>query len=100
MSTGTPSSVNGMSSSGTIIDIIPLFPCLPDILSPMEILKKQKIGSIKIDKVDLDYSYDENYKPGIYFQIKNFLQDNHKKLCSIDEQIANISKIYNKIGNY
>ena len=35
-STVSPVSVKGISSSGTIIDTIPLFPCLPDILSPID----------------------------------------------------------------
>ena len=34
MSTGLPSSRNGMSSSGTMRAMTPLFPCRPAILSP------------------------------------------------------------------
>jgi hypothetical protein len=37
ISTGSPSSVKGISSSGTIFDIIPLFQCLQDILSHISI---------------------------------------------------------------
>ena len=37
MSTGVPSGKNGMSSSGKITLITPLFPCLPAILSPTDI---------------------------------------------------------------
>ncbi|MDP3381241.1 MAG: hypothetical protein Q8S84_07190 [bacterium] len=33
MSTGVPSSINGISSTGTILETIHLFPCLPAILS-------------------------------------------------------------------
>ncbi|MEI7919099.1 MAG: hypothetical protein WCH65_02570 [bacterium] len=36
-STGLPSSVNGISSSGTTIEIIPLFPCFPASLSQISI---------------------------------------------------------------
>jgi hypothetical protein len=36
-STGLPSAVNGISSSGTTIEIIPLFPCLPANLSQTSI---------------------------------------------------------------
>ncbi len=34
MSTGVPSAMNGMSSTGTIVEITPLLPCRPAILSP------------------------------------------------------------------
>gem|GEM_PF-775904 len=37
ISIGLPSSVNGISSSGTTIEIIPLFPCFPASLSPISI---------------------------------------------------------------
>ena len=34
MSTGVPSAMNGMSSTGTILEITPLLPWRPAILSP------------------------------------------------------------------
>jgi predicted transglutaminase-like protease len=37
MSTGVPSCKNGISSTGNIFETIPLFPCLPAILSPTSI---------------------------------------------------------------
>ena len=37
ISTGVPSSINGISSSGNILEITPLLPWRPDILSPTEI---------------------------------------------------------------
>ena len=37
MSTGVPSARNGMSSSGRILEMTPLLPCRPAILSPTEI---------------------------------------------------------------
>ncbi len=39
MSTGVPSARNGMSSSGRILEITPLLPCRPAILSPTEICR-------------------------------------------------------------
>ena len=36
-STGVPSGKNGISSSGSILETTPLFPCRPDILSPTDI---------------------------------------------------------------
>ncbi len=38
-STGVPSSRNGMSSTGTTLEITPLFPCRPAILSPSVALR-------------------------------------------------------------
>ena len=37
MSTGVPSGINGISSSGKILDIVPLLPWRPAILSPTDI---------------------------------------------------------------
>ena len=37
ISTGVPSGKNGISSSGKILEITPLFPCRPAILSPTDI---------------------------------------------------------------
>jgi len=34
MSTEVPSAMNGMSSTGTILEMTPLLPCRPAILSP------------------------------------------------------------------
>ncbi len=39
ISTGVPSGRNGMSSSGTIRAMMPLFPCRPAILSPTLIFR-------------------------------------------------------------
>ena len=38
-STGVPSARNGMSSSGTILEMTPLFPWRPASLSPSAILR-------------------------------------------------------------
>jgi hypothetical protein len=39
MSTGVPSSMNGMSSTGRIFEMTPLLPWRPASLSPSEILR-------------------------------------------------------------
>ena len=39
MSTGVPSSMNGMSSIGRILEMTPLLPCRPASLSPSEIFR-------------------------------------------------------------
>jgi predicted dehydrogenase len=70
------------------------------ILRPMEKLQVQKRGSIsqEFDKT-IDYILDENYKPGLYLQTQNFLQNNFNGMCSIEEQFEKIN-IYYRMANY
>lgn len=70
------------------------------ILRPLEKLQIQKRGSInQILDETIDYSLDEKYKPGLYLQTKNFLENNFDGMCSLEEQYDMIS-IYNKISGY
>jgi predicted dehydrogenase len=70
------------------------------VLKPMERLAKIKKGEIEENNViDVDYSLDEKYKPGLFKQTENFINDNFKYFCSIEEQLENF-KLYNQIGNY
>ena len=69
------------------------------IFRPMEKLQVQNIDSVKIDFCDIDYSLDERYKPGLFLQVKNFLEDSIVDLCSIEEHMK-ILCIYKKIANY
>ncbi|MDH4944073.1 Gfo/Idh/MocA family oxidoreductase [Sulfurimonas sp. C5] len=70
------------------------------IFRPMEKLQVQKRGSIaqEFDE-SIDYTLDEEYKPGLYIQTKKFLEDDVEDMCSFDEQFKMI-EIYNKIANY
>lgn len=70
------------------------------IFRPMEKLQIQKRGTItKEFDESVDYSLDEKYKPGLYLQTKNFLDNNFENMCSFEDQFSMI-KIYNKIANY
>ena len=70
------------------------------IFRPLEKLQVQKIGSVVIDfDEQINYTLDEIFKPGIYLQTTAFLEGNHQKLCTIEEQIESF-KIYNQIGSY
>jgi predicted dehydrogenase len=70
------------------------------ILRPMEKLQIQKRGSILEEYItDIDYSLDDNFKPGLYLQIEKFLANDFDNMCSIKEQ-NNIVKIYNRMANY
>lgn len=63
---------------------------------PMEELHVQELGSVKVEKVAIDDSLDQNYKPGLYLQVKAFLGRDTEQLLSLDEQASN-SETYTKI---
>jgi len=70
------------------------------IFRPMEKLQIQKRGAIAQEFDEkIDYSLDEQYKPGLYLQSKNFLDNNFNGMCTIEEQFEMID-IYNKMANY
>tara|TARA_B100001250_G_scaffold147843_1_gene126627 strand:- start:15575 stop:16549 length:975 start_codon:yes stop_codon:yes gene_type:complete len=69
-------------------------------LEPLEILQKQDIGTTIIEKIDLDYSLDERYKPGLYQQVYNFINNHFEDFCTIENQLIKTKNIYNKIAKY
>ena len=70
------------------------------ILRPMEKLQIQKRGTIAENFVeDIDYSVDDEFKPGLYVQTEKFLAGNFDNMCSIKEQ-NEIVKVYSKMANY
>lgn len=70
------------------------------ILRPMEKLQIQKRGTIsqEFDEA-IDYSLDEEFKPGLYLQTKKFLENDTSKMCTLKEQYERFP-IYNKIAGY
>ncbi len=67
------------------------------IFRPMEQLHIQKIGSVAIEKVDVEDSLDKEYKPGLYLQTKSFLSDVHEQnAIDIHEHLENM-KYYDRI---
>jgi len=69
------------------------------IFKPMEKLQIQKIGSIKVDFLDIDDEKDNLYKPGLFNQVDDFIKNNLNKLCLLDEQIE-LFDTYKKIASY
>lgn len=61
------------------------------IFRPLEELHIQEIGSVAINKVELDSHLDKEFKPGLYRQVEQFLQDETKNFCMIEEQADNLS---------
>jgi len=70
------------------------------IFRPMEKLQVQRKGSVAVEfMTGIDYSIDEEFKPGIFLQTVAFLNNDFDKLCSLSEQIEAFTT-YEKIANY
>ena len=69
------------------------------VFKPMEELKIIKIGSVKEEMVEIDYSLDKEYKPGLYKQTEAFLNNDFSKHCTIAEQLEKIQYYYT-MANY
>lgn len=67
---------------------------------PLETLQIQEIGSVSVNPVILNDDIDIQFKPGLFLQTKSFLQNDHSRLCTLDEQKTMIKNIYNKISGY
>lgn len=66
-------------------------------LRPMEKLQIQNTGSVDISEVEIDDQLDKEFKPGFYLEAKSFIEGNIERLCSIEQQMIHIDKIYDKI---
>lgn len=69
------------------------------VFKPMEELRIIKIGSVKEESVDIDYTLDKDFKPGLYKQTEAFLANDFSKHCNIEEQNTKID-FYYKMANY
>jgi predicted dehydrogenase len=62
------------------------------LLSPLETLQVQNKLSFHKEQVDLSElvkNNENNFKPGLYMQLINFLTYNRKDMCSLNDQIEN-----------
>jgi len=65
------------------------------ILRPMEQLHIQKIGSVEVEPVEIDDAVDKDYKPGVYAQVRAFLENpDHKDLLTIAGQADKMRNVY------
>ena len=69
------------------------------ILRPMERLQIQKKGSLALDSVNCDYTLDELYKPGLFIQTQNSINDIKDGMCDINYQLSMIN-YYNYMAGY
>nr|PJZ90805.1 hypothetical protein CH379_22265 [Leptospira ellisii] len=66
----------------------------------MEQLQMQEHGSIKVEPVSLEDAYDRNYKPGLFLQVRNWIEDKTESLCGIDEHFGRVGSVYSKIAGF
>ena len=59
------------------------------ILKPLELLKIQKIGSNDIESCNINNGLDIDYKPGLFEQVKAFINGSSSSLCNINEHYNN-----------
>jgi len=69
------------------------------ILKPLEELQVVRLGSVKIESIKIDDQLDKLFKPGIYKQIKAFIDEDDNNFCSIESQLMHMD-IYNKMAGY
>lgn len=69
------------------------------IFRPMEKLHVTKIGSVAIEAIEIDDSLDLIYKPGLYKQVKAFINNDPKGLCSLNQQV-DMLPVFNKMAGY
>lgn len=69
------------------------------ILRPMEKLQIQKKGSIVMDFAECDYTLDESFKPGLFIQTRNFINNITDGMCMIEDHVAMIDSYY-KVAAY
>lgn len=69
------------------------------IFRPMERLQIMPIASTAASMVQLDYSLDQEYKPGLFLQTQAFLGGDDQRFCTLAQQEKNLA-IYGKISGY
>ncbi|OGV54901.1 MAG: hypothetical protein A2X45_02465 [Lentisphaerae bacterium GWF2_50_93] len=70
------------------------------IFRPIEKLQIQRQKSVSIEPVDIDYTLDTAFKPGLYLQTKYFIEDIiHHNFIEINNHLQNCENIYMKIIN-
>ncbi len=63
---------------------------------PMEKLQIQQLRSVAVEESKIDYKLDNEFKPGLYLQIKAFLEGNLSNFINIHQQSSRL-KIYDTI---
>lgn len=67
-------------------------------LKPLEEIKIQKLNSIEIEDYKFDNRYDIEFKPGLYWELKTFL-NNQKDMLDLENHFFLTNEVYSKILN-
>ncbi len=68
------------------------------IFRPLEKLQVMALASVKTEWVDIDYTLDERFKPGLYCQTEAFLNKVDADFCTLAEQTSNFDTYYRMAG--
>lgn len=68
------------------------------IYRPLEKLSLQRIGLDDLIQVDLEDDIDLRYKPGLFKQVKKFLEGDDASFCTISQQLENFQLYYRMAG--
>lgn len=60
------------------------------IFKPLEKLQIQKIGSVAVEEYPIENEMDLNFKPGLYNQVKAFVNRDHEQLVTLSQQKQNL----------
>lgn len=66
-------------------------------LKPMEKIQVQQKGSIHVLEHEMDFTLDNDFKPGLYKQVQAFIEGENSRLLTITEHIYNSKRIYTTI---
>ncbi len=69
------------------------------ILRPMEKLFFQKRGELTVNEIVIDNKLDLEFKPGLYNQIRAFLNGDAANMITIQEHYKNVINVLDKIKN-
>lgn len=67
------------------------------ILKPLEKVQYQLRNTFDIKALERDYSLDEQFKPGLFLQVKAFLENDLTKMYSLRRHYAQSGKVFQKI---
>lgn len=68
------------------------------LFAPMERLQVQCKDSFEISEVDIDYTVDEEFKPGFYKQTEKFFTDTGQSLLTLDSLPDRLDLFYTMFG--
>jgi predicted dehydrogenase len=68
------------------------------IFRPLEMLKIVSYGNFNIETFRLKDKVDKDFKAGIFFQTKSFLNEDYSLFCSLSDQVKNMKFFYNIAG--